>query len=224
MTAIGIVTVGQAPRSDVVPEMAALLGPGVYVMERGALDGLSRPEIERLAPGPGDEILVTRLVDGSPVFVAKKRVVPLVQARLTDLDAQGSRLNVVLCTGSFPPLVSAAPLVEPEKVLLGMLRAIRYAGRLGVVTPSVPHVPQTEARWRAQGFDAVVAPLSPYEEEEPGAMARAAAALREGGAGLVVLDCMGFREPARARLRALCGTPVVVANRLVARVAAELLP
>jgi protein AroM len=224
MTKIGIVTVGQAPRPDVVPEMTAHLGPRVDVMECGALDGLSRLEIEHLAPGPGDEILVTRLVDGRSVFVAKKRVVDLVQARLAELDAQGSALNVLLCTGNFPPLASVAPLIEPEKVLLGVLRGIRYAGRLGVVTPSVPHVPQTEARWRAQGFDVVVAPLSPYEEQDEGAMGRAAATLREGGAGLVVLDCMGFREPERACLRALCGTPVLVANLLIARVAAELLP
>ncbi len=35
---LGIVTIGQTPRSDVVPEMAEVLGPGVEILERGALE------------------------------------------------------------------------------------------------------------------------------------------------------------------------------------------
>jgi hypothetical protein len=45
-----------------------------------------------------------------------------------------------------------------------------FPGRLGVLTPSERHVPQTIARWRASGFDAHVAPLSPYEENDPTAV------------------------------------------------------
>ena len=37
---VGLVTIGQSPRADVVPDMAAILGPGVAIRERGALDGL----------------------------------------------------------------------------------------------------------------------------------------------------------------------------------------
>jgi protein AroM len=85
----------------------------------------------------------------------------------------------------------------------------------------VPHVPQTEARWRRDGFDPVVAPLSPYEEEDPDALARAADAMRAGGAGLVVMDCMGFRRKTRDELRGLTGVPVLLANLLVARVIGE---
>ena len=72
-----------------------------------------------------------------------------------------------------------------------------FPGRLGVLTPSERHVPQTAARWRASGFDAHVAPLSPYEERDPAAVRRAADALRAGGAGLVVMDCIGFRRKTR---------------------------
>ena len=42
MTKVGLITVGQAPRSDVVPDMAAILGGGVEIVEAGALDGLTR--------------------------------------------------------------------------------------------------------------------------------------------------------------------------------------
>jgi len=217
---LGMVTIGQAPRVDVVPEMAELLGPGVEIVERGALDGLSGAEIASLAPGPDDDVLVTRLTDGSAVFVGKRQITPRVQAKIEELEVGGIAMTVLLCTGAFKGLRASRPLVEPEKILLGVLRGLSFSGRLGVLTPSSRHVPQTEARWRAHGFDPVVAAMSPYEDE---AGTDALAAFKAGSAGLILLDCIGFRRDAREALRAALGVPVIVANLLVARVVAELL-
>ena len=217
-----MVTVGQSPRSDVVPDMAALL-PDVEILEAGALDGLDRVAIARLAPDRDDEILITRLADASSVFVGKTHVLPLVRTRIAVLEDRGVALTVLLCTGAFPRLTARRPLLEPQQVLLGVLRGLSHPGRLGVLTPSERHVPQTTARWRADGFDAAVVPLSPYEEHDPAALARATAALRDAGVGLVVMDCIGFRDITRRDLAARLGVPVLVANLLVARLAAELL-
>jgi len=218
---VGLVTIGQSPRVDVVPDMEAILGPAVTVRERGALDGLGRAEIAALAPGPGDDILVTRLADGTPAFVAKRHVVARVQAAIGELERTGVTMTALLCTGAFPALEASRLLVLPHQVLLGVLRALRWPGRLGIVTPSVQHVPQTEARWRADGFDPVVVPLSPYEEEDAAEVARTGEALRAAHAGLVALDCMGFRRKTRDELQRLTGAPVLLANLLVARVVAE---
>jgi protein AroM len=223
MTKVGLITVGQAPRSDVVPDMAAILGSEVEILEAGALDGLSREQIEHLAPEGDDEILVTRLADGSSVFVGKKHIIPRVEAKIAALEDRGAALTVLLCTGAFPKLAARRPFLEPQQLLLGLLRAMTFPGRLGVLTPSERHVPQTGARWRAAGFDAHVAPLSPYEEDDPAAVRRAAEALRTGNAGLVVMDCIGFRRKTRDEIAHLVGAPTLVANLLVARVAAELL-
>ena len=223
MHAVGLVTIGQSPRVDVVPEMAAVMGPGIHVHEAGVLDGLGRGEIAALAPTGGDEILVTRLADGSPVFLGKQKIVGHVEARIAALERVGVVVTALLCTGAFPPLRAGKPLIQPQPVLLGAVRGMRWPGRLGVVTPSVPHVPQTEARWRAEGFDAVVVPLSPYEHEDAEALARVGSAFRAAGAGLVVMDCIGFRRKTRDELTHVLGVPVLVANLLVARVAAEML-
>src|SRR4051812_16861687 len=110
MTRVGLITVGQAPRSDVVPDMTAILGPEVDILEAGALDGLSRAEIAKLAPEGDDEILVTRLADGSSVFVGKSHVIALVEARIAALEDRGTALNVLLCTGEFPKLRARKPL------------------------------------------------------------------------------------------------------------------
>jgi protein AroM len=223
MTKVGLITVGQAPRNDVVPDMAAILGSDVEILEAGALDGLNREQIEPLAPEGDDEILVTRLADGSSVFVGKKHIIPRVEAKIAALEDRGAALTVLLCTGAFPKLAARRPFLEPHQLLLGLLRAMTFPGRLGVLTPSERHVPQTGARWRAAGFDAHVAPLSPYEEDDPAAVRRAADALRTGNAGLVVMDCIGFGRKTRDEIAHLVGAPTLVANLLVARVAAELL-
>jgi protein AroM len=223
MTRVGLITVGQAPRSDVVPDMAAILGADIDIVEGGALDGLTREQIARLAPEGDDEILVTRMADASSVFVGKSKMIPLVEARIAALEGKGVALNVLLCTGEFPKLAAKRPLLEPQQLVLGLLRAMTFPGRLGVLTPSERHVPQTAERWRRSGFDAVVAPLSPYEEDDAAAVQRASDTLRAGGAGLVVMDCIGFRRKTRDEVAHLVGAPALVANLLVARVAAELL-
>jgi protein AroM len=220
---LGIVTIGQTPRSDVVPEMAAVLGPGVEILERGALDGLDVRAIGALAPAAGDDVLVTRLRDGASVFVAHRHIVPRVQAALADLDRAGVALSALLCTGVFPGLAAAVPLLHPDRLLVGVLRGLSWSGRLGVLTPSTAHLPQTAVRWRGYGFDPVLAVLSPYEEANPAAPGLAAEALGGGDVGVVVLDCMGYRRKVKEELHALLGVPVLQANLLLARVAAELL-
>lgn len=224
---LGMVTIGQAPRVDIVPEMAELLGRGVAILERGALDGLSPEEIAGLAPAPDDEILVTRLADGRAVFVGKRRVTPRVQLQIDELEAAGVAMTVLLCTGTFHGLRASRPLVEPDKILLGVLRGLTFRGRLGILTPSPRHLPQADARWRGYGFDPVVVALSPYEHdlalEAPASpLSSAVLGLRQGGVGLVLLDCIGFRRRTRETLQAALGVPVLVANLLVARVVGEL--
>ena len=219
---IGLVTIGQSPRVDVVPDMAETIGLGVEVREAGALDGLGRAEIDALAPGPEDEILVTRLRDGASVFVGRHAITALVEAQIAELERAGTTLTALLCTGAFPRLAAMQPLIQPQPVLLGALRGMSWPGRLGILTPSVRHVSQTEARWRGDGFDPVVVPLSPYDATDATAVARAATTLREGGVGLVVMDCMGYRRKTRDEVQGLLRVPVLAANFLVARLIAEL--
>src|SRR2546427_6607457 len=135
---VGMVTIGQAPRVDVVPAMADVLGPDVEILERGALDGLGGDEIAQLAPESDDEVLVTRLTDGSSVFVGKRSVTPRVQRMIAELDALGVSMTVVLCTGHFSGLRARRPLVEPDKILLGVLARARLRSRRrrGVALPS----------------------------------------------------------------------------------------
>jgi hypothetical protein len=74
---VGAITIGQSPRTDMVPELLEVLGPGVELLEGGALDGMSGAEIAAIAPRDGDQVLVTRLRDGSSVRLAERHILPL---------------------------------------------------------------------------------------------------------------------------------------------------
>src|SRR4030095_5844384 len=120
------------------------------------------------------------------VFVGKTKMIPRIETKIAALEDRGTALNVLLCTGEFPKLRARRPFLEPQQLLLGLLRAMVFPRRLGLLTPSERAVPHTTARWRAAGFDAQGAPLSPYEENDSAAVRRAAETLRAGKAGLVV--------------------------------------
>ena len=75
MKRLGLLTIGQTPRTDFVSEISDILGKGINIVEKGALDGLTRDEVQSFYPGEQDETLVTKLADGTSVKVADKYIV-----------------------------------------------------------------------------------------------------------------------------------------------------
>jgi hypothetical protein len=84
---LGTLTIGQAPRQDVVPIIDRHVPVRARRIHRGVLDGLSRAEIAaRYLAEPGEAALVTRLKDG--------RVVELWCSRLRDgAEPAGDQLS-----------------------------------------------------------------------------------------------------------------------------------
>src|SRR5687768_1806452 len=77
---IGMATIGQAPRDDVVPAMRAYLPDGVEIVERGALDGLTHDETRPFWAAPGEVGIVTKLRDDSSVLLSHAKILPAMQA------------------------------------------------------------------------------------------------------------------------------------------------
>ncbi|HHE47772.1 MAG TPA: AroM family protein, partial [Candidatus Acetothermia bacterium] len=86
MRRLGVVTIGQSPRDDVVPELRALLPKNVIVVETGALDGLSKEEIP--PPQAPERTLVTRLSDGTELQVDKAFVHGRLEAAVRSLETR----------------------------------------------------------------------------------------------------------------------------------------
>ena len=219
MTRLGAVTVGQSPRDDVVPGIASLLGEGVEIVECGILDGLSRPEIRAGAPRPGEDLLVTRMADGTEVRLGRGFAI----ARLQDcLDAlqEEVELFLLLCTDPLPELSSRRPILSPGRLLLSAASGMGV-GRLGVLTPAPEQVPMQRKRWQGAAAEVAVEAASPYGRGEP--VRRAAAALGRAGVELVAMNCIGYGPAAKRMVREEAGCPALLPSTLLARFAAELL-
>ena len=183
---VGTITIGQSPRVDVVPEMQAILGPDVEIVEGGALDTLTCEQIAAIAPRGGDDVLVTRLRDGSSVQIAEHHILPLMQAEVTRLEGLGVDVVALLCTGQFPPFTSAGLVLEPERLLGHFVAGVAHGRRLGVIVPVPEQVAGWDQRWRPLVGEVRVEAGSPYADIAE--LERAATALREWRADLVVLD------------------------------------
>jgi protein AroM len=219
---IGIVTIGQSPRTDVVPEIQTHLGDHVAVIEHGALDGLSLTEVKDYAPESGMLPLVTRMQDGTEVIVAKEKLLARLNDVVTVLDDKGVDMILLLCNGDFPVFDTRCLVIEPQRLVDRCVAGLlRERHRLGVLVP----VPEQE-NWVRRRLEAVnpsltVAVASPYEGEKP--IETACQRFRDEGCDIIVLYCMGFNRQLGAKVRALCNTPVMVSSTIVARILGELL-
>lgn len=219
---LGLATIGQAPRDDIVPGMAEHFPKDTTVLQAGALDGIGAAELALMHPAAGDYVLTSRLADGSAATMARQHVVRRLQAAVDRLEAQGASVIAVLCTGTFPDLHTRdALLVEPERLFHATCAGVVGGRRLGSLIPLAAQIPQAQARWHEAGVEAVVLAASPYGSQDE--IAAAAAALGAADVAAIALDCFGFTEAMRALVRRESGRPVIMANTYLARVLGELL-
>jgi len=219
---VGMITVGQSPRDDIVPSMLLLFGSNIEVTEKGALDRLSEEEIQSLAPKGEESRLCTRLSSGRQVVLDKEMVIPLVQEKIDELNEVPVDLIVLLCTGHFPRFKSRCLVIEAEKVVDRCLDAVvddRYT--LGVAVPLPEQIEQAKEKLCEITPKLHVVSASPYGPQDE--IRQAAESLYERGVDLVVLHCMGFSAHHRKMVRDITQGPVLVANTIVARTVAELL-
>ena len=219
MKKVAAITIGQTPRDDVAGELEKVLGPKLRVVQAGALDGLSRAEIDALSPAADHDALVTRLRDGSDVIVGKSRIVPRLQ-RCLDRVAGETEAATILCAGVFPPFQSPHPVVMPERCMSAMVDAVFDGRRLGVIVPIAEQVESYRARWSRVDPRVAVVVASPYDD--PARLVDAAEALRRAEASLVVMECMGFTSGMKQIVRDVTGVPALLPATVLAPVLAEL--
>jgi len=220
---IGTVTIGQSPRIDLIPEMRFVMAQDVRILEAGALDGLTLDEVRKLAPEPGDDVLVTRMADGTAVRVADKHIIPRMQDKIDELVRRGVDVVALVCTGEFPQFRCDKLLVVPQKVLFHAVAGVAAGDRefrLGIFLPDRDQIEPGVRRWSNITPMVRIEAASPYGQM--GDIEAAAYALREWKADLIVMDCIGYTLAMKDRVREIAGVPVLLARSVVARMLAEL--
>jgi protein AroM len=220
MKKIGMLTIGQSPRSDILPPLRKILGEGFEIIEAGALDDLTREDLEHIDFRPDDYLLVSRMRDGTEVMITKRLILPMLQERIRQLEKEGVRLTVIMCTGKFPKFESKGLVVTPQEILKGVLEATLKEGKLAVVYPAREQTRMADSAFGRDGIEIYADHLSPYEGEgDVGALAER---LAEQDIDLILLNCFGFSSRVKTTVAEKTGKPVIVSNALVARVLKEL--
>ena len=214
---IGMITIGQSPRSDVVTEIRDILGQ-VEIVERGCLDELTKEQIERLKPKEREPFLVTLLRSGSSVQVSREKVTDLLEQHIQELE-RDVNLIVLLCTGDFTNLQSKKLVIEPGKLIHKLVQGIlTKEEKLGIIIPSSEQIEQTKKKW--SDMNLVVAVASPYENPEK--LQEAAKTLQAKNVDLTVLDCIGYMRQMKQEVKEITGKPVILSRTIIARVTREL--
>jgi protein AroM len=220
MKKIGMLTIGQSPRSDILPGLIEILGEGYEIFEAGALDGLTIKDVRRVEIGASDYVLVSRMRDGTEIKITKAFILPLMQMRLEELESNGVRLTVIMCTGKFPPLESKGLVVTPSEILKGTIEGALKKGRLGVVYPAEEQVKGAVASFSREGVEVYADFLSPYDGKN--GLNGLANRLAYQDLDLILLNCFGFGGEVKRAISEKTGKPVIQPNALVARVLKEL--
>ncbi|MBS0451506.1 MAG: AroM family protein [Proteobacteria bacterium] len=215
---LALLNIGQAPRHDLTEAIEQGLPPHVQAWHVGALDGLTRAEVQsRFAPAGGAPCLISRLSDGATVTLDATLIGQQLQRIIDRLEEDGVEVIVLLCTGEFPQLrTRGAWLVEPDAVVCRTVTGLLGDNRAGVILPLPQQEEEARAKWCTSGAPPLFAAASPYAPDS-GSLVEAARTLQAQGAHALVLDCMGYAPHHKKALRdAGLNLPVLVSGSVLA--------
>ena len=220
---VAFFTIGESPRSDVVPEMARLLGETAQIDEFGALDGLNAAALAAMAPRDGEYRFATRLRDGAQIQLDAAAAEARLAAVMQQADGAGYDVLVPLCTGT-----AIAPMrtlvVEPQQVVDHLVAGLsQHCRKVGLVVPLAEQVDFFHMAVPLS-CETQVVHASPYEADAGQAalnFAQAGQAL--ASCDLIVMHCMGYAERMRQAVAQASGRPVLLSNRVVAQMLVQIL-
>ncbi len=218
-TKIGFVTIGQSPRLDITKDIFPLLSKKFEVTEAGALDDFTLEEISNnFVPKDGDEVLVTKMRDGTQVVIAEKYILKMLQNAITKLEEEKNEIIVMLCTGKFPEFEHKGILLTPQKMLQDIAKSFAEGRKIGLLIPDESQKPQIKHWWGNADLEIVAA--SPYKDFEN--IKAAAEYLKDKNVDVVFMDCMGYTAAMKDTVKSITGKKVFLPRTLVARVLNEL--
>ena len=220
MKRLGVLTIGESPRPDMMVDLEPILCEKAEITEAGALDGLTEEQVAAMAPGPGDVVLVTRF-NGRTVEVAERCIVERLQIKINELEAAGMQCILLLCTGRFSNFVVNVPFIAPGPVLSAVVPVCSNNSSIGVLVPEESQIEELRRAWAPLVRRVELISASPYGAIED--IEAAAATFRDMDIDLIVPDCMGYTQAIKDIIADISQKPVMLSRTLVARVVVEML-
>lgn len=223
MKQLGMVTIGQAPRTDVAPIIEKYMEGRAELLQVGVLDGFSKEYIEKnLYPEPGEYLLTSRLTTGESVVMSREKIQPILQEKIDHMEEQGIIQILLLCTGVFPGLrTKTSHLIEPDLIIPPTIKAMVGNRRFGVLVPLYEQKENLKPKYLPFGMDPIFAVASPYKNDL--ASFQEAADELKDKVEIILLDCMGYTEEARNLVTKATGLPVVLSNAIMAKLVSEMI-
>lgn len=218
---IGIITIGQTPRSDMIPAIKHFFQEDTVFLEKGVLDNKTKSQISLLAPEADDTTLVSRMRDGGYAVMGKEKILPIIQELINDLHVQEVDLIVLACTGKFQPFNSSIPMIYPDYLLNKVIKGIFQEGELGIIVPLPDQKESIIKKWKMDNFTALSETCSPYAFEKK-QLIEATRKLDKSNVKAIVLDCMGYTSSMKQIVQSYSKKPVILARDMIYNVVAEL--
>lgn len=223
MNKLGMITIGQAPRTDVAPIIEKYITGRAELLQVGVLDGFSKQYVEEnLYPESGDYVLTSRLTTGEQVVMSRGKIQPILQEKINLLEEMGITQILLLCTGVFPGLTTKISyLIEPDHIIPPTVKAMVGNRRFGVVVPLDEQKTELNTKYLPFGLNPLFAVASPYKNDLA-SFEEAANGLKDK-VDLILLDCMGYTEESRELVAKATGLPVILSNALMAKLVSEMI-
>lgn len=220
MKTIGLITIGQSPRTDVTEDIGAFFSEEVTVLEAGALDHITEAELQDMRPEGNETALVSRMRDGRQVIFAEKHILRLLQQCVTELQDKGADAILFLCTGRFPSFEADIPLIFPYDILRALFPVLGGKRSLTVLVPDKLQVEEAEKDWGNYAEKVQAIAVSPYSSMET---LLETLSNHEIEGDMIIMDCIGYSCEMKEAVAKLSGKPVLLPRTLAARVAIEML-
>jgi len=219
---IGMISVGQSPRPDILSVFKEIWGNQTEMIEIGALDELDHEDVRQMAPSEGDDVLVVRMTDGQQYIVGRKYLIPRIETCADILIQQRVTAMILLCTGDFRPFRYSIPFIIPQKIVDNTISALVGSGQVvGVMIPAEEQQKQMRRNLTCNGIVPVFAAASPHLGEQ--GIMEAANQLKRYNVDFVVMHCFGYTRQMRDIVKKTTEKPILLSNMLVAKVTGELL-
>ncbi|NYB74677.1 AroM family protein [Sedimentibacter hydroxybenzoicus DSM 7310] len=209
-----MITMGHSPRTDIIPDISALLNNHINIVHAGVMDEFSCEYIRKeFIPATDEEPFVSKLKDGRMHAFSRNAAMDLLQNKIDLYCQQDTAAIVLLCTSKFDNIKCSVPLIEPYKLLHNTVKSIDSGMKISAVFPFESHFISMKESWEQDiklNDSICINPsdslgcsniISHFQHDKP---------------DLLILDCLGYTNEWRETISEGLNIPIVHPRTLIA--------